>query len=131
MTPMSTMARISGAVPTVALAVACSDRVDRKANQAATATSNAASRAGNAVAEAAEGVGAAARDTARATGDAVMQGGKAADAAVETMDVVALTADSRVNASNINVDTDHISKTVTLKDRVPTAAQKSLAEDGH
>ena len=130
MTPMSTIARISGAVLTVALAAACSDRADRKADQAATDASNAASRAGNAVVEAAKDVGAAAQDTARATGDAVMQGGKAADAAVETMDVkVALTADSRVDASNINVDTDHITKTVTLKGRVPTAAQKALAED--
>ncbi len=119
MTPMSTIARISGAVLTVALAAACSDRADRKADQAATDASNAASRAGNAVVEAAKDVGAAAQDTARATGDAV-----------ETMDVkVALTADSRVDASNINVDTDHITKTVTLKGRVPTAAQKSLAED--
>lgn len=130
MTPMSTIARISGAVLTVALAAACSDRAERKADAAATDTSNAASRAGGAVANAAKDVGAAAKDTARATGDAVMQGGRAADAAVETMDVkMALTADSRVDASDINVDTDHVTKTVTLRGHVPNAAQKTLAED--
>jgi osmotically-inducible protein OsmY len=130
MTPMGTIARISGAVLAVALAAACSDRAERKADAAATDTSNAAKRAGNAVADAAKDVGVAAKDAATATGDAVMQGGRAADAAVETMDVkMALTADSRVDASAINVDTDHVTKTVTLNGHVPTATQKSLAED--
>ena len=47
---------------------------------------------------------------------------------VETMDVkVALSLDKRVDASNINVDSDHITKTVTLKGRVPTAEQKTVA----
>jgi osmotically-inducible protein OsmY len=45
------------------------------------------------------------------------------------MDVkAALMADSRVDAGGINVDTDHERKTVVLKGRVPTAAQKTLAE---
>jgi len=97
--------RIVGAIVAMAFAVACSDRAQPQPE-------------------------AAVRDAARATGDAVMAGGKAADAAVETMDVkLALTADSRVDAGNINVDSDHITKTVTLKGRVPTAAQKTLAED--
>lgn len=130
MTTMNTMARISGAVLAAVVAVACSDRPLRDADKTATDTGNVAERAGSTVAEAAKDVGAAVKDTARATGDAVLQGGKAADAAVETMDVkVALTADSRVDASNINVDTDHLTKTVTLKGRVPNATQKALAED--
>ncbi len=55
-------------------------------------------------------------------------GWKAADAAVETMEVkMALSTDTRVDASNINVDTDHVTKTVTLRGRVPSAAQKALA----
>jgi osmotically-inducible protein OsmY len=33
-----------------------------------------------------------------------------------------------VDASHINVDTDHVTKTVTLKGRVPSAAQKFFAE---
>ena len=123
-------ARIVGAIAAMALAVACSDRAQPQPKSAAGDTANAAERAGSATAEAARDAGGAVRDAARATGDAVMAGGKAADAAVETMDVkVALTADSRVDASNINVDSDHITKTVTLKGRVPTAAQKTLAED--
>lgn len=121
---------IAGVLAVVAVTVACSDRAERETDAAARDAANAAERAGNAVAEAAKDAGAAARDAARATGDAVMEGGKAADAAVETMDVkMALAADSRVDASNINVDTDHVTKSVTLKGRVPTAAQKTLAED--
>lgn len=125
MTPTRAIAGIAGAVVAVAVTAACSDRAERKTDAA-----NAASRAGSAVADAAKDVGAAAKDAARATGDAVMDGGRAADAAVETMDVkMALSADSRVDASDINVDTDHVTKTVTLKGRVPTAAQKTLAGD--
>ena len=127
---MTTTARILGSMAVVGLTLACSDRNERQTEAAARDAGNTAERAGNAVADAAKDAGAAARDAARATGDAVMAGGKAADAAVETMDVkVALTADSRVDASNINVDSDHIKKTVTLNGRVPTAAQKTLAED--
>lgn len=127
---MRTTARIVVATALVALTVACSDRNERQTEAAARDAGNAAERAGNAVGEAAKDAGTAARDAARATGDAVMQGGRAADAAVETMDVkMALIADRRVDASNINVDSDHVIKTVTLKGRVPTAAQKTLAED--
>jgi osmotically-inducible protein OsmY len=36
-------------------------------------------------------------------------------------------ADARVDAGDINVDTDHVSKMVTLTGRVPTAAQKTFA----
>lgn len=130
MTPTRAIAGIAGAVVAVAVTAACSDRAERKTDAAATDAANAASRAGSAVADAAKDVGAAAKDAARATGDAVMDGGRAADAAVETMDVkMALSADSRVDASDINVDTDHVTKTVTLKGRVPTAAQKTLAGD--
>ena len=114
-TRMSTIVRVASAVVAVAMTAACSDRAERKVDSAA----DSARDGGNAVA-----------DAARATGDAVMNGGRAADAAVETMDVkVALTADSRVDASNINVDSNHVTKTVTLNGRVPTAAQKTLAED--
>jgi osmotically-inducible protein OsmY len=119
MTFKSTTVRMGGAVVAMAFAAACSDRAEHKADAAAADAGNAASRAGGAVAGA-----------ARDAGNAVMEGGKAADAAVETMDVkVALSADSRVDASDINVDTDHVTKTVTLRGRVPNAEQKTLAED--
>ena len=130
MTRMGTIVRIASAVAAVAITAACSDRAERKVDSAATATATAAEKAGSAVATAAKDVGTAAADAVRATGNAVLEGGKAADAAVETMDVkVALTADSRVDASNINVDSDHVTKTVTLNGRVPTQAQKTLAGD--
>lgn len=70
------------------------------------------------------------QDAGNAVGDAVLNGGRAADAAVETLDVkTALVADSRIDAGDINVDTNHESKTVTLKGRVPTAAQRTFAEE--
>ena len=101
--------------------VACSDKAEREASEAANKAGNAAEKAGNATAEAA-------KDAGNAVGNAVSNAGRAADAAVQTMDVkVALTADSRVDASNINVDTDHVTKTVTLKGKVPTADQKKWA----
>src|SRR5215212_1137846 len=59
---------------------------------------------------------------------AANEGGSAIDAAKETVDVkMALTADSSVDASDINVDTFHETKTVVLKGSVPTAAQKTEA----
>jgi osmotically-inducible protein OsmY len=50
-------------------------------------------------------------------------------AGAETVDVKsALIADGRVDASKINVDTVASTKTVVLKGSVPTADQKSVAE---
>ncbi len=63
-------------------------------------------------------------DAKRAAGNA----GAAIDAATETLDVKSkLMADSTVDASDINVDTFHETKTVVLKGSVPTAAQKEEA----
>jgi osmotically-inducible protein OsmY len=119
-----------GAVVMAATLVACSDRAEREAADAANKTANAADKAGNTAAEAGRDAAGAAKDAGGAVADAVRQGGRAADAAVQTMDVkVALTADKRVDASNINVDSDHVTRTVTLKGRVPTADQKKWAEE--
>ena len=111
---MKRMARNSGIVGAIAIALvgaACSDRAEDRAS------------------EAARDAGRVASDTAKAGGDAVANAGRAADAAVETMDVkAALIADSRVEAGDINVDTDHQTKTVTLKGKVPSDAQKQIAE---
>lgn len=128
------IARAAGFVLALAGATACSDRTERKAEAAAESAAADAERtadnAGNAVADAAKDAGRAVENAATAAGNAVMEGGRAADAAVETMDVkVALTADTRVDASDINVDTDHNTKTVTLRGSVPSAAQKTLAGD--
>lgn len=107
---------------TVAIAtvvVGCGEPAERTASDAMRDGSNAAERAGDA-----------AKDAGTAVGDAVLNGGRAADAAMETMDVkTALMADSRIDSGDINVDTDHIAKTVTLKGHVPTAAQKAFAEE--
>jgi osmotically-inducible protein OsmY len=50
-------------------------------------------------------------------------------AGAETVDVKsALIADGRVDATNINVDTNAETKTVVLKGTVPTAEQRAMAE---
>jgi hypothetical protein len=111
---MKRMVRSSGLVGAIAVVLvtaACSDR-DRTDGRASE-----------------RDAGRAASDSTRAAGDAVGNAGRAADAAVETMDVkAALMADSRVESGEINVDTDHQTKTVFLKGHVPTEAQKQIAE---
>jgi osmotically-inducible protein OsmY len=65
-----------------------------------------------------------ANDARKAAGNA----GAAIDAAAETIDVkAALIAEDAVDASDVNVDTFHETKTVVLKGSVPTAAQKVTA----
>ncbi len=120
---MTTIGQLSGAVALAVFAAACSDRAQDRA-------SDNARDAGAATQEAARDAGAATKDAANDTGNAVMEGGRAAEAAVETMDVkMALTTDSRVDASDINVDSDHQTKTVTLKGSVKSAAEKTIAGD--
>lgn len=54
--------------------------------------------------------------------------GAGADAAKQTADIkLALAGDSRVKATDINVDSDGASKTVTLRGRVATEAEKTIA----
>lgn len=66
----------------------------------------------------------------RETSEAARDAGSRTDAAMETADVkMALTTDDAVDASDINVDTNHETKVVTLKGRVATADQRSRAED--
>ena len=122
---MRRMASSSGLVGAVAVVLACAACSDCAEDRADTAARDSARTAN----EAARDTGRAAEGAARSAGDAVGNAGRAADAAVETMDVkAALMADSRVDAGDINVDTDHTTKTVVLKGRVKTAAQKTVAE---
>jgi osmotically-inducible protein OsmY len=70
----------------------------------------------------------AAREAAADTKAAARDAGSAAAAAIETIDVKsALMADRTVDASHINVDTFHETKTVVLKGSVKTATQRDEA----
>ena len=70
----------------------------------------------------------AARDAAADTKEAARDATGALKAAVETIDVKsALMADRTVDASHINVDTFHETKTVVLKGSVKTATQRDEA----
>ena len=90
---------------------------ERNADKAAAATAEAKADAKEAT-----------RDASAATKDAAATAGGAVAAAVETIDVKsALMADRTVDASHINVDTFHETKTVVLKGSVKTATQRDEA----
>ena len=110
---------LAGAVAITAVAAGCSGQADRTTSDTVRDGSNAVGQAGDAV-----------TDAAGTVGDAILDGGRAAEAAVETLDVkTALMADSRIDAGDINVDTDHVARTVTLKGQVPSESQKAFAEE--
>ena len=94
------------------------------ADKAATAADRADDKA-DAAADRAEP---AAREAAEDTKEAARDASGAVKAAVETVDVKsALMADRTVDASHINVDTFHETKTVVLKGSVKTATQRDEA----
>lgn len=83
---------------------------------------------GDQIEDAARDAGEATRDAGREVGDAVGTAGQAAGAAFETADVkTALMTDARVDAGDIDVDTNHETKAVVLKGRVTSEAQKDIA----
>ena len=91
--------------------------VERNAERAATATAKAKVQTNEAT-----------RDASAAAKDAATTAGGAVAAAIETIDVKsALMADRTVDASHINVDTFHETKTVVLKGSVKTATQRDEA----
>ena len=71
---------------------------------------------------------AAGHEAAAETKEAAREAGSATKAAIETIDVKsALMADRTVDASHINVDTFHETKTVVLKGSVKSASQRDEA----
>ena len=69
------------------------------------------------------------KNAAEATSEAAASAGASRDAAAETADVkMALMADSTIDASEVNVDTNKDTKTVTLNGSVKSEMQKSRAE---
>ena len=96
---------------------------------AAAATERAAEDAKVKADNAADATKAGAEKAAEATKDAVNNTANTADGAQQTMQIKsALMADKSVDASSIDVDTNGMTKTVTLKGHVPNAAQKASAE---
>ena len=126
---MRRQALASGVVAAAVIAAACSQQTEQRAEEAGRATGAAVeSAAGDAVRNA-ERAGEAATDAVREASNNTDVAG-AAQAAIETVDVkAALMADKRVDASEINVDTDHKTKTVTLKGYVPSTDQRMTAEE--
>jgi hyperosmotically inducible periplasmic protein len=111
--------------------VACDDTARGIKKDSAEAADAAKDKTADATADAkekADAVKAEGRDEKNDLKKTAREAGSAIDAAGETLDVkAALMADSTVDASDINVDTYHETKTVVLKGSVPTAAQKTEA----
>ena len=123
--PMKRLALASGMLAVAVAAAACSEQTEQKTEAAARATGAAVQSAAEDTVQNAKIAGEAAAEAVR-TSDV----GGAAQAAIETVDVkAALMADKRVDASGINVDTDHKTKTVTLKGHVPSTDQRMTAEE--
>ena len=111
--------------------VACSNTaagVKKDAEINADKAATAADKAEDKVDPAVDKAQAAGHEAAAETKEAAREAGSATAAAVETVDVKsALMADRTVDASHINVDTFHETKTVVLKGSVKTASQRSEA----
>ena len=101
---------------------------EENAAKAAEAADKAEDKAAPAAREAAAETREAAREATAETKEAARDAGSAIRGAVETIDVkTALMADRTVDASRINVDTFHETKTVVLKGSVKTATQRDEA----
>ena len=97
---------------------------EKNADKAAAAAAETKAEAREATAEAKD----ATKDARAEVKDEVRDASGAIKAAVETIDVKsALMADRTVDASHINVDTFHETKSVVLKGSVKTAAQRAEA----
>ena len=103
-----------------------------KSEEAAEKSAEAAREAGRDVAAAADRAGDATANAADkagdATRDAAANAANVGDAAQQTAQIkTALLADSSIDASTIDVDTEASTKTVTLKGTVRSAAEKASA----
>jgi predicted small secreted protein len=111
--------------------VACSNTaagVEKDAKKNADKAAAAAAETKDATKDATADVKDATKDATADVKDATKDAAGAIKAAVETIDVKsALMADRTVDASHINVDTFHDTKTVVLKGSVKTAAQRAEA----
>ena len=102
---------------------------EAKAREEGREAAAASREAGAAIKEAGRDVGNAAEKAGDKLAGAAKDAGAAMEAGKQTLDVkTALMADSSIDASRIDVDTDQGTRTVTLKGSVPNAAQKASAE---
>jgi predicted small secreted protein len=111
--------------------VACSNTaagVKKDADVNADKAATAADKAEDKVDPSIDKAQAAGHEAAADTKEAARNAGSATAAAIETIDVKsALMADRTVDASHINVDTVHETKTVVLKGSVKSASQRDEA----
>lgn len=105
------------------------DKAGDAAKKAGDALASAAEKAGDALERAADKAGPAVESAAEKAKPTVDAAGRKLDAAKQTLDIkAALMADSSLDASRIDVDTDAEARAVHLKGTVPTAQQKAAAE---
>ena len=96
----------------------------------ASACSNTAKGVAKDADQAGDKAAAATQETGTKVAAATDSVGASVGGAFNTADVkTALLADSRISATDINVDSDNANKTLTLKGTVPTHAQIAIAEE--
>lgn len=105
----------------------------KDAEIAAEEARQAGDKAADATAEAARDVKEATKEAGEAAAESAAEMKQDAEAAADTATTTAqvksaLMADTAVDASHIDVDSNGAAKTVTLKGRVPNAAQRTAAE---
>jgi hyperosmotically inducible periplasmic protein len=96
----------------------------------ASACSNTAKGVEKDAGQATDKAAAATQDAGTKMAAATDSAGASVGGAFNTADIkTALLADTRISATDINVDSDAANKTVTLKGTVPTKAQAAIAEE--
>jgi len=106
-----------------------SEKAQTATQKAADETKEAAQKVGEQAKEAAGKVGEGAQEAGAKVKEGAREVVSQLDASKQLVDVkAALMADSGIDASNIRVDTDADSKTVTLRGSVPTSSQKLAAD---
>jgi osmotically-inducible protein OsmY len=127
------------AMLTLALAPACrntaegvkqdAEKAKEESREAKAESKDVADKVADQAKETGDKVGEGAKDVGQAIKEGAKEVTSEVDAKKQTVDVkAALMADSSIDASHIDVDTDASTKTVTLKGSVPTRNQRAAAD---
>jgi osmotically-inducible protein OsmY len=105
------------------------EKVKEESREARDASKDTADKIGDQAKETGDKIVEGAKDVGQAIKEGAKEVGSEIHAKKQTVDVkTALMADTSIDASHIDVDTNADTKTVTLKGTVPSAAQKAAAE---
>ena len=105
------------------------EKAKEESREAKAESKDVAEKVGDQAKETGEKIGEGAKDVGQAIKEGAKDVASEVDAKKQTVDVkAALMADSSIDASHIDVDTDASAKTVTLKGSVPSRNQRAAAD---